>query len=55
MRAIDLNEIDIEQYEVIFSTIMLSGFDSDYTLINPILDDQEIETIKQHLKRISKS
>lgn len=54
VRAIDLNEIDIAQYEVILSTIMLSGFDSDYILINPILDDQEIETIKQHLKKASK-
>ncbi len=51
VRAIDLNEVDIDQYEVIFSTIMLTGFEHNYTLINPILDDQEIEMIKQRLSQ----
>lgn len=54
VRAIDLNEVDVEQYGMIFSTITLPGFEYDYTLINPILDDQEIETIKQRLSKYSK-
>lgn len=53
VRAVDLNEVNVKQYETIFSTILLSGFDYDYTLINPILDDQDIETIKQQLSQHS--
>ena len=51
VRAVDLNEADVDQYEIVFSTITLSGFNYDYTLINPILDDQEIEAIKQRLSQ----
>lgn len=51
VRAVDLNEVDVDQYEIVFSTIALSGFNYDYTLINPILDDQEIEAIKQRLSQ----
>lgn len=51
VRAVDLNEADVDQYEIVFSTIALSGFNYDYTLINPILDDQEIEAIKQRLSQ----
>lgn len=51
LRAVDLTEVDVDQYEIIFSTIALSGFNYDYTLINPILDDKEIETIKHRLSQ----
>ncbi|UUX35002.1 BglG family transcription antiterminator [Fundicoccus culcitae] len=53
VRAVDLSNIDINDYKMVFSTITLPGFESDYTLINPILDDAEIETIKQLLKAYS--
>ena len=51
VRAVDLSEVDVDQYEIIFSTIVLAGFDYDYTLIDPILDDQEIDTIKKRLSQ----
>lgn len=55
VRAIDLKEVDVDQHDVIFSTITLPGFDHEYTLINPILDDQEIEGIQQRLSKQSKN
>lgn len=51
VRAVDLSEVDVDHYEIIFSTIALAGFDYDYTLIDPILDDQEIDTIKKRLSQ----
>ena len=51
VRAVDLSEVDVDHYEIIFSTIVLAGFDYDYTLIDPILDDQEIDTIKKRLSQ----
>jgi len=51
VRAVDLDEVDEDNYELIFSTILLSGFEHDYTLINPILDDQDIAAIRQRLKQ----
>jgi len=49
VRAADLQEVDLQNYELIFSTITLSGFDADYRLINPILDDEEIASIKDRI------
>lgn len=54
VRAVDLVNVDIYPYEVIFSTIPLTGFEYPYTLIDPILDEQEIEMIKQRLTQRSR-
>lgn len=51
VRTVDLENIDIKNYEIIFSTIVLPGFDYDYHLINPILDDSDIESIKARINR----
>lgn len=55
VRAIDLKEVDVSSYEIVFSTIVLSGFDYEYSLIDPILDEQEIKTIKERLRKHPKA
>ena len=51
VRAVDLKEINPQNYELIFSTITLSGFDANYSLINPILDDQEVASIRARISQ----
>lgn len=52
VRAIELIGIDLEDFDIIFSTIVLTGFEYDYHLINPILDDQEIKMVKARIDQI---
>lgn len=53
VRAIDLQDINLSQYDIVFSTIVLTGFDYDYYLINPILDQQEIKMIKTRIDQLN--
>lgn len=49
-RVSTLNQIDLSQYNLIFSTLKLKGFSRDYQLVSPLLLDNEIKRIKNYLK-----
>lgn len=49
-RVSTLNQIDLSQYNLIFSTLKLKGFSRDYQLVSPLLLDNEIERIKNYLQ-----
>lgn len=46
----DLPNIDIDQYELIVSTLELNGFSRDYELVSPLLLQDEIDRIKLDLR-----
>ncbi|MFC6604646.1 BglG family transcription antiterminator [Ectobacillus funiculus] len=47
----ELPNINTDEYDIVVSTIALSGFSNDYIQVSPILNESEIEKIKSHLKR----
>ncbi len=49
-RVSTLNQIDLSQYNLIFSTLKLKGFSRDYQLVSPLLLDNEIDRIRNYLK-----
>ena len=50
-RVSSLNQLDLDQYNLIFSTLKLKGFSREYQLVSPLLLDDEIERIREYLKR----
>lgn len=47
----ELPNINADEYDIVVSTIALSGFDNEYIQVSPILTESEIEKIKSHIKR----
>lgn len=47
----ELPNINMDEYDIVVSTIALSGFNNGYIQVSPILNESEIEKIKSHLKR----
>jgi mannitol operon transcriptional antiterminator len=45
----DLDRIDKDDFDLIISTVGLNNFNGDYLLVSPLLSDNEIARIKQHL------
>ncbi|XJS10376.1 BglG family transcription antiterminator [Aerococcaceae bacterium WGS1372] len=48
-----LNQVDFSNYQLILSTIYLSGMSRHYRVISPLLSDEEIEAIRRDIQRIS--
>ena len=49
-RVSALNQIDLSNYNLIFSTLRLKGFSRDYLLVSPLLLDDELIKIRAYLK-----
>ncbi len=48
----ELYQMDYENYDLILSTIRLPEFNREYILVNPFLDDNEVEKIKAYIRTI---
>lgn len=46
----ELNQIDIEDSDLIISTINLPDFSKDYIVVSPILTKEEIENVRQYIR-----
>lgn len=53
-KVADLADINLEDYDLILSTLELKGFSRKYQLVTPLLLDDEIERIKAYLKDYEK-
>lgn len=51
-RIYELKELDLANYDLIVSTLPLSGFPGDYQLVSPLLLPDEIERIKVCLDKL---
>lgn len=49
-KASELSKIDLENYDIILSTLKLPGFPREYQLVSPLLLKDEINSIKNYLK-----
>jgi len=49
----DLNSLDLSDFDVILSTIEITGYPSKYLLISPILSEAEIDYIQKEIKQYS--
>lgn len=49
-KVADLANINLQEYDLILSTLELKGFSRKYQLVTPLLLDDEIERIKNYLK-----
>lgn len=49
-----LQHVDFSNYQLILSTIYLSGMERDYRVISPLLTDKEIEGIRKDIQAISR-
>ncbi|WP_297950638.1 HTH domain-containing protein [uncultured Lactobacillus sp.] len=49
-RVSALNQIDLANYNLIFSTLKLKGFSRDYILVSPLLLEDELVKIRTYLK-----
>ncbi|MCM3715720.1 BglG family transcription antiterminator [Alkalihalobacillus oceani] len=47
----DFQTEDLEEYDLVISTVRLPFTNIDYILVSPLLDDHDIEIIQQHLQR----
>ncbi|MCM3761948.1 BglG family transcription antiterminator [Alkalihalobacillus oceani] len=47
----DFQTEDLEEYDLVISTVRLPFTNIDYILVGPLLDDHDIEIIQQHLQR----
>ncbi|KAB7705652.1 PRD domain-containing protein [Bacillus aerolatus] len=47
----ELNEISINKEDLVISTIQLPDFSGTYIVVSPILTDDEIERIRQYIKK----
>ncbi|MFC0273347.1 BglG family transcription antiterminator [Metabacillus herbersteinensis] len=45
----DIAAIDVEEFDVIISTIPLKNFKEDYLVVSPLLSDEEVNKIKRFL------
>ncbi|RVU70196.1 MULTISPECIES: HTH domain-containing protein [Lactobacillus] len=50
-RVSTLNQLDLSNYNLIFSTLKLKGFPRDYLLVSPLLLDDELQKIRDYLKK----
>lgn len=50
-RVSTLNQLDLSNYNLIFSTLKLKGFSRDYLLVSPLLLDDELLKIRAYLKK----
>jgi mannitol operon transcriptional antiterminator len=50
----DLGSIPKSEYDLIISTILLSGIASDYVLVNPLLTQEDIQKIRSYLAGLSR-
>ncbi|TXC91016.1 transcription antiterminator [Metabacillus litoralis] len=48
--AFELRDIDLNNYDIILSTIAIEEISSDYLLVSPILTPQELERIKKYIE-----
>lgn len=46
----ELNQIDIEDSDLIISTINLPNFSKEYIVVSPILTKEEIEKVRRHIR-----
>ncbi|MBZ6527131.1 BglG family transcription antiterminator [Aerococcaceae bacterium DSM 111021] len=49
-----LQHVEFSNYQLILSTIYLSGMERDYRVISPLLTDKEIEGIRKDIQAISR-
>lgn len=49
----NLKNIQLEQYDIILSTVNMPGFSRKYFTVNPLLTKEEVEQIQEELKRNS--
>jgi|GEM_PF-97656 len=47
----DLASINVDDYDVIISTIPLEGFAKEYVLVNPILTERDVKNIRSWMQR----
>ncbi|WP_078408386.1 BglG family transcription antiterminator [Priestia abyssalis] len=47
----ELNQLDIEDSDLIISTITLPDFSKDYIVVSPILTKEEIENVRQYIRK----
>ncbi|WP_412977228.1 BglG family transcription antiterminator [Ornithinibacillus sp. 179-J 7C1 HS] len=47
----DLDELNLDDYEVIISTIPLSGIDREYIVTSPMLTDVEVQRIQKMIRK----
>lgn len=55
VRISDLTNVDFSQYALILSTEQLPGFDHQYLVISPLLQDTELAEVRRHLKQAHQS
>ncbi len=51
-RISQLNQLGLEDYDLILSTIFLQGFESEYKVVTPLLMDDEIKSIRTSIKQL---
>lgn len=51
-KSSQLNRMPIESFDIILSTIFLDSFDADYTVVSPLLMEDEIEVIKKKIEQL---
>lgn len=51
VRISDLTTVDFSKYALILSTEQLPGFDHQYLVISPLLQDAELAEVRRHLKQ----
>lgn len=49
-RVSALNQLDLANYNLVFSTLKLKGFSRDYLLVSPLLLEDELTKIRTYLK-----
>ncbi|GGI13948.1 BglG family transcription antiterminator [Gottfriedia solisilvae] len=49
----NLKNIQLEQYDIILSTVDMPGFSKNYITVNPLLTKVEVEQIREEIKRSS--
>lgn len=47
----DLEKIDLDQYDVIISTISLEGFGREYILVHPMLTEDDVQRIREAVRK----
>lgn len=52
-RISQLNQLNLEEYDLILSTIFLQGFESEYKVVTPLLMNDEIKSIHLSVKQLA--
>ncbi|MCA9766398.1 MAG: transcription antiterminator [Carnobacterium sp.] len=53
-RISQLEDLKLENYDLVLSTIFLKGFETEYKVVTPLLMDDEIKSIRQSIKQLKK-